>query len=76
MGLRIDITTVARLLMQDGQDMAAVSTTEVRFKTRSLNGWISCPSLLSSRCIMKPSNWRNPSRRAYLPCWLTKSIGL
>jgi hypothetical protein len=70
MGLRIDINTVARLLLQDGvwyevlpgsltvdsfewtdsegivvrgADLTVEATTGLRFKTRGMNGWISCP---------------------------------
>lgn len=70
MSLRIDINTVARLLLQDGvwyevlpgsltvdslewtdsegivvrgADLTAEATMGLRFKTRGMNGWISCP---------------------------------
>lgn len=70
MSLRIDINTIARLLLQDGQwyevlpgsftvdsfdwtdseglvvdggDVAGVPAIGVQFKTRGMNGWISCP---------------------------------
>ncbi len=70
MSLKIDVNTVARLLLKDGSwyevlpgsltidafewtdseglvistgDIAVLPATGVRFKTRGLNGWISCP---------------------------------